>query len=79
MKNVFQGTTKIRAAHSEPFPQVPHHDEARCLCGSALQSPRSKTPFVDGVPTVATGQWFGRCLSDCGMGGFYDVVEGRAS
>lgn len=75
MKKVFQGTTKIRAAHSESFPKVAQHKEARCLCGSALRGPRCMTPFVDGVPKVTAGQWFGRCLSDCGMGGFYDIVE----
>lgn len=73
--NTFQGTTKIREAHKETFPKVSQHNEARCLCGSALRTARTRTPFIDGVPKVVNGQWFGHCLNDCGLGGFYDMEE----
>lgn len=77
--STFQGTTKIREAYKKTFPKVSQHDEARCLCGSSLRGVRTMTSVVNGVPKVSVGQWFGRCLEDCGLGGFYDIVEGHDS
>lgn len=79
MKNVFQGTRKIRELHKNTFQKVAKHTDAQCLCGASLRHPRTGGKIIDGVPEQIEGQWFGQCSKECGLGGFYDLTEEDAA